>query len=80
MKSMSYEDFLDIVVNGRERVGVAEQQKMPAFGVNLNVMCFIDDLYIYLAARADQAVGRGRPKKKEPKSDEAREAEAACME
>jgi methanol metabolism-related c-type cytochrome len=80
MKSMSYEDFLEIVVNGRERVGVAEQQKMPAFGVNLNVMCFIDDLYIYLAARADQAIGRGRPKKKEPKSDEAREAEAACME
>ena len=25
---------------------------MPAFGTNLNVMCYIDDLYIYLRARA----------------------------
>jgi methanol metabolism-related c-type cytochrome len=80
MKTMSYEDFLEVVVNGQESVGTAQQNKMPAFGENMNVMCFIDDLYIYLAARADQAVGRGRPKKKEPKSDEAREAEAACME
>ena len=80
MKDLSYDDFLEVVVNGRERVGVATQQKMPGFGLNRNVMCFIDDLYVYLMARADQAIGRGRPRKKEPKSDDAREAEAACME
>ncbi len=80
MKDLGYDGFLEVVVNGRERVGVATQQKMPGFGLNRNVMCFIDDLYVYLMARADQAIGRGRPRKKEPKSDDAREAEAACME
>lgn len=78
LKSLSYEDFLEVVVNGRETVGVADNRKMPAFGVNLNVMCFIDDLYAYLKARSDGAVGRGRPDK-EPKPQEARERDDACM-
>ena len=51
---------------------------MPAFGENLNVMCFIDDLYAYLKARADGAIPRGRPKK-EPKPQEAKDHEDACM-
>lgn len=79
MKSMAYEDFLEVVVNGRENVGTTAQNKMPAFGLNKNVMCFIDDLYVYLKARADDAVARGRPKKKEAKTDAAREEEDACM-
>jgi methanol metabolism-related c-type cytochrome len=79
MKTMTYEDFLEVVVNGRETVTVAEQKKMPAFGENFNVMCFIDDLYAYLRARADGAIGRGRPAKKQPKPEEAKERDAACM-
>ncbi len=79
MKTMSYEDFLEVVVNGRENVGVAQQNKMPAFGVNLNVMCFVDDLYAYLKARADGVIGRGRPRKKQAKPQEAKERDAACM-
>jgi methanol metabolism-related c-type cytochrome len=79
MKTMAYEDFLEVVVNGRETVTVAEQKKMPAFGENFNVMCFIDDLYAYLRARADGAIGRGRPPKKQPKPEEAKERDAACM-
>jgi methanol metabolism-related c-type cytochrome len=79
MKTMSYEDFLEVVVNGRENVSVASQNKMPAFGDNYNVMCFIDDLFAYLKARADGAIGRGRPAKKQAKPEEAKERDAACF-
>ncbi len=79
LKTMSYEDFLEVVVNGRENVGTSDQKKMPAFGLNLNVMCFIDDLYVYLKARSDHTLGRGRPAKKQAKSDATREEEQACM-
>ena len=79
MKTMSYGDFLATVANGRENVTTAMQRKMPAFGHNNNVMCFIDDLYIYLKARANGALGRGRPQKQEPKPDAARAAEKACF-
>ena len=79
LQTMSYEDFLEIVVNGRQNVGTATQSVMPGFGTNLNVMCFIDDLYAYLKARADGAIGRGRPRKKQAKPQEAKERDAACM-
>lgn len=79
LKVLSYDDFLDVVVNGRERVNVSEQLKMPAFGTNPNVMCFLDDIYVYLRARADDAVGRGRPPKKAPKSEAAKEEENDCF-
>ena len=79
LQKLSYEEFLDVVVNGRENIGASQQSKMPAFGVNLNVMCYLDDLYVYLRARSDEAVPRGRPPKKEPKSQEARDLENACV-
>jgi hypothetical protein len=41
-------------------------------------MCFIDDLYAYLKARSDGALGRGRPKK-QPKPEEAKDRDLACM-
>ena len=73
--NMGYYDFYDVVVNGRT-VG---NSVMPHFGENPNVMCYLDDIYIYLKARGMEAVPRGRPKKKEAKSDLIREAEDACM-
>lgn len=79
LETMPYEDFLDIVVNGRERVTASEQQKMPAFGINPNVMCYLDDIYVYLKARSDGAVGRGRPPKKMPKTATAKEDENDCF-
>lgn len=79
MQEMSYGDFLEVVVNGRENVSTQSQNSMPSFGVNQNVMCFIDDIYVYLKARADGAIPRGRPAKKEAKTDAAREAEDVCM-
>ena len=76
---MDYYDFVDIVTNGLKKVNAAEQSVMPAFGENRNVMCYLDDMYVYLKARGTGAVPRGRPPKKEAKSDAIREAENACM-
>ena len=60
------------VVNGiQKRVGAAENQVMPAFGTNPNVMCYLDDIYIYLKARGADAVPRGRPAKEDAKKSEA---------
>jgi len=78
MKEMSYDDYAEVVVNGRENVGTTAQSKMPSFGENLNVMCFLDDIYAYLKARADGALGRGRPKK-EAKPEEAKERDNDCL-
>lgn len=74
-----YYDFIDIVVNGREKVTASENSVMPAFGENPNVMCYLDDIYVYLKARGADAVPRGRPASKEAKSDVIREDENACL-
>jgi methanol metabolism-related c-type cytochrome len=79
VRTMSYADFLDVVVNGRKRVNTAQQSVMPAFGTNRNVMCYLDDIYVYLRARSTDAVGRGRPAKKAAKPQTFTEAESACM-
>jgi methanol metabolism-related c-type cytochrome len=76
---MDYYDFLDVVTNGRKKVNAAEHSVMPAFGTNPNVMCYINDIYVYLKARGTEAVPRGRPRKKEAKSDVIREEENACL-
>ena len=77
---MDYYDFLDVVTNGRKVVRAGGQDSvMPAFGENANVMCYLDDIYVYLKARGVDAVPRGRPGKKEPKSDVIREDENACL-
>ena len=76
---MDYYDFVDVVVNGRQRVNAAENSVMPAFGDNPNVMCYLDDIYVYLKARGTDAVPRGRPGAREDKSDVIREDENACL-
>ena len=79
LKRISYSDFLVIVASGRKNVTTAQENVMPAFGNNRNVMCYIDDIYIYLRARADDAVGRVRPAKHEDRPQAFAEAEDACM-
>lgn len=76
---MDYYAFVDVVVNGRKQVDASHNSVMPAFGENPNVMCYLNDIYVYLKARGMEVVPRGRPKKKEPKSDEIREEENACL-
>ena len=63
LKTLSYEEFLDVVVNGRKNVSASQQSVMPAFGEAMDVMENIDDIYSYLKARADGAIGRGRPER-----------------
>jgi methanol metabolism-related c-type cytochrome len=77
--TMDYYDFIGIVANGRQKVGAAQNSVMPAFGTNPNVMCYLDDIYIYLKARGTDAVERGRPAKKAAKNEEIAAAENSCM-
>lgn len=77
--AMDYYDFVDVVTNGRKKVNASENSVMPAFGQNANVMCYLDDIYVYLKARGTDAVARGRPGKKEAKSEAIRQAEADCL-
>ena len=44
---------------------------MPSFATNVNVMCYIDDLYVYLRARANNAIPGGRPPSHEDKPEAA---------
>ena len=79
LKRISYGDFLGIVAGGRKNVTTAHENVMPAFGQNPNVMCYLDDIYVYLRARSNDAVGRVRPEKHDDKSQAFAEAEDACM-
>ncbi len=79
LKSMDYTQFLNVVVNGKKQVNTASDLVMPAWGTNPNVMCYIDDIFVYLRARSDGALGRGRPQKHADKSAAAKKAEDSCM-
>jgi len=79
LKTMSYGDFLSVVASGRKNVSTAQENVMPALGDNPNVACYMDDLYIYLRARANDAIGRVRPAKKEDKPEAYTQAENSCM-
>lgn len=77
--NMDYYDFQQIVASGKQQVNAAQNQVMPAFGTNKNVWCYIDDIYSYLLARGTDALPRGRPAKKGPKSDDFAAQEDSCM-
>ncbi len=78
--NMTYYDFIEVVASGRKVVRAGGQDSvMPSLGDNPNVMCYLDDIYVYLKARGVDAVPRGRPAKKEKKSDVIREDENDCL-
>lgn len=77
IKTLGYEGYLETVVNGRQVVSNVAQQNMPSFATNMNVMCYVDDIYAYLVARADGVVGRERPEK-EAKPEAAKERDNSC--
>jgi methanol metabolism-related c-type cytochrome len=76
---LSYSDFLGTVASGRKNVTTATENVMPAFGDNRNVMCYLDDIYIYLRARGTGKVGEGRPEKHDDKPETFTKNENACM-
>ncbi|HLJ63857.1 MAG TPA: cytochrome c [Stellaceae bacterium] len=63
LKTMSEEQFKDIVINGRVNVSQSAENVMPPFGEAEDVVLYLDDIYAYLKARADGALGRGRPER-----------------
>lgn len=79
LKRMDYGTFIAIVAEGRKNLSAGKENVMPAFGDNKNVFCYLDDLYVYLRARAVGGMPRGRPPKREDKSEATAQAERACM-
>ncbi len=79
LKTISYSDFANVVVNGRKNVNTAQESVMPAFGTNPNVMCYLDDIFVYLRARANDAIPRGRPQKHEDKPAWVSKVEESCL-
>ena len=76
---MSYSDFIGIVASGRQNVSTATENVMPAFSTTPNVMCYLDDIYVYLRARANNAIPRGRPQKHVDKPETAKKNEDQGM-
>jgi methanol metabolism-related c-type cytochrome len=60
LKVMSYGDFVNAVVSGREGL---DTRVMPSFAKNVDVIKNIADIYAYLKARADGVIGATRPAK-----------------
>jgi methanol metabolism-related c-type cytochrome len=79
LKRLSFADVMGIVASGKKDVNAAQTLVMPTFGDNKNVMCYIDAIYVYLRARADGAIPRGRPAKHDPKPEGFTKAEDQCM-
>jgi methanol metabolism-related c-type cytochrome len=79
LNTSTYNDFMGVVAGGKKVVSSAQNLVMPSFGLNKNVMCYADDIFVYLRARANDAIGRGRPAKHEEKPVAATRWEDSCM-
>jgi methanol metabolism-related c-type cytochrome len=63
LKHLDQDQFAQVVINGRQNVTTSNNNVMPAFGTTEDVVNYLDDIYAYLKARSDGALGRGRPKR-----------------
>jgi methanol metabolism-related c-type cytochrome len=63
LKHMTHEQFAETVINGRQNISSSQQNVMPSFGHVEDVVTYLDDIYGYLKARSDGALGRGRPER-----------------
>lgn len=79
LQTMTYGDFLGVVASGRVRNEAGTEYVMPALGDNKNVMCYVDDIYIYLKARATGAMPRGRPPGRDDKPPQAVAYDKQCL-
>ncbi len=79
LRYLTYGQFLATVAGGKKSVNSSQDLVMPSFGTNKNVMCYVNDIYVYLRARSDGALGRGRPAKHAPKPAAFTKAEDQCM-
>lgn len=64
LKTVSYEEFKTTVTEGRSATtATGSASEMPSFKENKDVMKYLDDIYSYLKARSDGAIGPGRPER-----------------
>jgi methanol metabolism-related c-type cytochrome len=78
LKTLSYSEVYSIVAGNRPDPRARKNMRHP-FGDNKNVMCYLNDIYVYLRARANDAVPIGRPQKREDKPSETATEEEACL-
>ena len=81
LQTMDYAKFMQVVSGGQRRDVGGTIFLMPALGDNKNVMCYIDDLYIYLKARASGELipGRISADQRDEKPQEAKDYEEQCL-
>jgi methanol metabolism-related c-type cytochrome len=79
LKTIDYATFAGIVVNGRKNLANGNNNVMPSFADNKNVTCYLNDIYVYLRARSQAAVPRGRPAKHDAKPAVFDANESKCM-
>jgi methanol metabolism-related c-type cytochrome len=63
LKVLDYDQFAEIIANGKAQQGASGQRVMPSFGTDQNVMLHVADIYGYLKARSDGKLDRGRPER-----------------
>ena len=63
LKTMTQDQFNEVVINGRQNVTTSNQNVMPSFGTTEDVVDYLDDIYGYLKGRSDGKIPRGRPKR-----------------
>jgi len=79
LKTISYDEFYGVVVSGKKDVSAASDLVMPSFASDKNVMCYLNDIYVYLRARSVNAVPRGRPAKHANPPEAFEKNEDKCM-
>ena len=79
LKTIGYDEFYGIVVSGKKDVSAASDLVMPSFASDKNVMCYLNDIYVYLRARSVNAVPRGRPAKHANPPEAFEKNEDKCM-
>lgn len=79
LKTLSFPEFFGVVVGGKQDLGAGAEKVMPAFANNKNVMCYLTDIYVYLRARSQDAIPRGRPQKHADKPAAFDANETKCM-
>ena len=65
LKVMSKEQVENTVINGKKAVSQSSDLVMPSFGTNEDAVENLDNIYAYLLARSDGALGRGHPEHEE---------------
>jgi len=61
VKRINYAEFYGLLLVVNKDLGGGETKVMPALGDNKTSCCYVDDIYVYLRARSDDSIERGRP-------------------